>query len=167
MLIILFVPSTCNRKDTGIAWSRGCRLRCKSRGRKAIGRTLEPVPKQNCPEAKKSFVIFQIHLQPSSQLSEDLAKTGLSADGCLVEPVIELVQGIFKPFSHILFESLVFSLYKSTGSIFIYPVTLKKFSYPEKKQSAVDTEPHVSLMTQDEVEASKCSGSTISMFKTP
>ena len=107
LLIILFVPLTCNRKDTGIAWSRGCRLRCKSRGRKAIGRTLEPVPKQNCPEAKKSFVIFQIHLQPSSQLSEDLAKTGLSADCCFVESVIELVQGIFKPFPHILFESLI------------------------------------------------------------
>ena len=42
--------------------------------------------------------------------------------------------------------------------IFIFPLTLNKFSYPDEKQSASDTKPHVSLMTHDEVETSKCFG---------
>ena len=40
------------------------------------------------------------------------------------------------------------------------------FLYPEEKQSASDSEPHVLLMTHDEAGISKCLGSKTSKLKT-
>ena len=67
---------------------------------KSIDKTVEPAPKPDYPELisflKKDIFcwLFSGHLEPSSQLSKDLPKARLSAHCCLVEPNIELVEGI-------------------------------------------------------------------------